>query len=109
MRLLFAVSLLALACSSKSSLPDANDLRDTSVEMTTDVSVDYPNVSCPSSTGCCTNTTTQVSIFPLCNQSACVPAIVDAAADPNGGCFPCPGGYACALNCSNGFCGGSST
>jgi hypothetical protein len=107
MRFLLAVSLLTLACSTKTATPDAQGQdadADTSQDTSQDMATEdtgfggYPK---------CTFTATAGST--QCNLAACL--YRDAGTDPadadSFGCWPCPDGYACAVVCPSplGGCG----
>jgi hypothetical protein len=103
MRFLLALSLLALACSTKTSTPDAQG-QDTGADTSQDLAADetgfggFPK---------CTFTATTSST--ACNLAACM--YRDAGSEPSDadsfGCWPCPDGYACAVVCPSplGGCG----
>jgi hypothetical protein len=103
-RFLLAVSLLALACSTKTSTPDAQG-QDTGADTSQDTAADDANGfgGFPK----CTFTATTSST--ACNLSACI--YRDAGSEPadadSFGCWPCPDGYACAILCPSplGGCG----
>ena len=112
MRFLLAVSLLAVACSTKTSLPDANDLRDTSADMSSgdtsnDVAAEHGGV-CSGGYPCCVFES-GVSSVAQCNIAQCI--FPDAGGPPpdadSFGCGGCQTGYACAIVCPspNGGCG----
>ena len=105
-RLLFAISILALACSTKSSLLDANDIRDTSVDTSAaDGGADHFDINCPGTSGYCTRTPMPSCPLPLCNASTCFVSVSDAFPD---GLYSCPVGYVLSVSCSNGYCGVST-
>jgi hypothetical protein len=109
-RLLLAVSLLALACSSsKQSVPDANVANDAN-DNTADVSVDHFAGLCPGGFPCCDFASPAGAAAGLCNPDQCI-VIADAGTPAASACVACPDGYFCAVLCPspNGGCGGAPT